>query len=361
MDDVEKALRARKTAFLDKMANRIDSYIVSTGKNCIAIVERNTDGSIRCTWNFNDDIDDLCKMVYLFMRKKRAKSGCELDSALTDPIIEIVREEYEEFYQSESEAISQGVLTALATDEIKLTKFVDRILGIALHNISDKGKKKVLDLIVHQIKQSVSQGTLHVVGQQIAHVATTSMSLSILVHRVLIRIAAGMQVAAIVAQILLKLMAAHMGAVVAKVLASAALQHVLIGLAKKFILAAVTAAVFQFLTVHFGAALAGASVLWVVIPIIAGYMVYKIATFPKELGKSVSKSVRKEIDRNFDSMNKTVLEKIFHTVFEGNELVDAIARDPDFQDTIRKLGEKVEATKENLSVSIKRSITGILF
>jgi hypothetical protein len=143
---------------------------------------------------------------------------------------------------------------------------------------------------------------------------------------------------------------------VAKVLASAALQHVLVGLAKKFVLAAVTTAVFHFLTVHFGAALAGASILWVVIPIIAAYMVYKIATFPKELGQSVSKSVRKELDKNFDTMNKTILEKIFNSVFESSELVNAIARDEEFQDAIRMLGEKVEPSLIYLDTKRRTSV-----
>jgi hypothetical protein len=142
---------------------------------------------------------------------------------------------------------------------------------------------------------------------------------------------------------------------VAKVLASAALQHVLMALAKKFVLAAVTAAVFQFLTVHFGAALAGASILWVVLPIIAGYLVYKIATFPKELGEAVSKDVRKELDKNFDSMNKTILEKIFYSVFEGDELAGTIARDGDFQDAIRQLGEQIDPTL----IDMKRKGQGV--
>jgi hypothetical protein len=176
MDDVERSLRASKTAFLDRTANMIDRYIVSRGKNCIGVVERNTDGSIRYTWDFDDDLDDLAKAIYLFMRKKRAKSGCELDSVLTDPIINIVKDQYEEFYQSQSDNISQGVLTALASDEIKLTEFVDRISGIALQQVSAQAKKRVVDLVVHEIKESISQGTLHSVGQQIGYIATSSMS-----------------------------------------------------------------------------------------------------------------------------------------------------------------------------------------
>jgi hypothetical protein len=145
-----------------------------------------------------------------------------------------------------------------------------------------------------------------------------------------------------VAHLLLKLLAAHIGTIVSHILASSTLQHVLLGMMKKFVLAAITGAVLNFLMVHFGTALAGASIMWVVLPIIAAYIAYKIHGFPKELGEKVSKSVRKELDDQFDIMNTTILEKIFDSVFNSNELVQAIANDKEFQDAMRNLGNKVE-------------------
>jgi hypothetical protein len=174
MEQIEIDLRAEKEAFLDKMEERIKIYIKSRGKNCIAVVERRADNSIRYTWDFQDDLDDLAKMVILFMRKKKAPSGCTLDSALTDPIMEIVREEYETFYQEQSDNISKGVLNALASDEIKFKGFVERVSGIALSKLSSSARKQVVKLICHQIKDSIGQGALHSVQQSIAHVATTS-------------------------------------------------------------------------------------------------------------------------------------------------------------------------------------------
>ncbi|KAH7371007.1 hypothetical protein BKA66DRAFT_470430 [Pyrenochaeta sp. MPI-SDFR-AT-0127] len=134
-------------------------------------------------------------------------------------------------------------------------------------------------------------------------------------------------------------------------------------LMKKFVLVAITTTVFNFLVAHFGAALAGASIMWIVLPIIAGYMAYKIHEFPKELGEKVSKSVRNELDARFDNMNKTILENIFDSVFKSNDLVQAIADDDEFQDAMRKLGEKVEPklqsfkTKSYVSPRVLRRTT----
>ena len=176
MEQIEFDLRAQKEDFLDQMEEKIRIYIRSRGKNCIAVVERNADNSVRRTWDFSDDIDDLAKMVILFMRKKNAPSGCALDSALTDPILEIVREEYGTFYNSQSDNIAKGVLNALACDEIKLKGFVDRVSDIALSKLSTSARKQVVHLICHQIQESISQGALHSVQQSVAHIATTSKS-----------------------------------------------------------------------------------------------------------------------------------------------------------------------------------------
>jgi hypothetical protein len=174
MDEVEKDLRRRKTAFLNGVETKINNYIVSTGRNCVAVVERNNDGSVHCTWDFSSDTDDLCKHVYQFMRVKRSSSGRIHDSALTDPIVEIVTKDYKDFYASESENISKGVLLALSSNELKLQSFVDRVSDIALKKFSKEAKSQVVQLVVSQIKESVNQGALQSVGHQIGQLATSS-------------------------------------------------------------------------------------------------------------------------------------------------------------------------------------------
>jgi hypothetical protein len=197
-------------------------------------------------------------------------------------------------------------------------------------------------LVVHQVKQSIEQGTMHAVGQQIGHIAATT---------------AGSQVAAVVGHLLLKLLAANIGHIVAKILASAFLKKLLAIAIKKVVLAAVTAAVLQFLAVHFGAAIGGSTLMWIVLPLLAAYLAYKIATFPEDLGAAVSKKVRQELDERFQGMNRTILEKVFEAVFTGNELVDAIAEDQQFQTTLRKLGEKVDTALVETKARVEVKVT----
>lgn len=49
-----------------------------------------------------------------------------------------------------------------------------------------------------------------------------------------------------------------------------------------------------------------------------------------------------ELDDKFDSMNRTILEKVFDSVFKSDELVQAIANDAQFRDVLRGLGEDVQ-------------------
>jgi hypothetical protein len=122
MDDVIELLNERKEAFLDDIESEVRIYIKSTGKQCIALVEKDSSsGAILKTWkvHLNDDLRDFCKVLYKFVRKEQYH-GHDLDSALTEPMANMVETAYQDFYKSESEAISRGMLVMLAADELTL-------------------------------------------------------------------------------------------------------------------------------------------------------------------------------------------------------------------------------------------------
>ncbi len=72
----------------------------------------------------------------------------------------------------------------------------------------------------------------------------------------------------------------------------------------------------------------------------------------------MSKSVRNELAQNFESINRTMLEKIFDRVFGGNELVQAIAMDEEFVDVLNRFGRKLEGSNE--AVATKTDKDGLL-
>jgi hypothetical protein len=95
MDKTTQALNPRKTEFLDGVQRKVNNYILSTGSNCIAVVEKSSDGGILCTYECHmDKLSDFCKVLYKFVRKKQHRNH-DLDSALTQPISDIVETAYQ--------------------------------------------------------------------------------------------------------------------------------------------------------------------------------------------------------------------------------------------------------------------------
>jgi hypothetical protein len=91
--------------------------------------------------------------------------------------------------------------------------------------------------------------------------------------------------------------------------------------------------------------------MWIILPVIAAYLTYRIHAFPKELGETVSKNVRNELDGQFDALNRIILEKVFESVLEDDDILHAFADNEDFLEGMRDLGEKVENELEMSMVS----------
>lgn len=312
MDSTLNQLASKKNPFLNQVEQEINSYIVRQGAHCIDIVERDCqkEDVIHRKWRASVDID-FCEVLYKFVRHKQL-NGHKLDSALTEPVCEIVTKKYEEFYKDNADAISKGVLAELTGNDLILESFLSRLTDKALKKASSKVRKQVVHLIVHQIHDSAAAGTLNTVGSHIGHIAANSAATS---------------VGAIVVHVLIKLLATHISVLVTKLLSTALIHNIVLILVKKVIIVAVGTAVFNFLAAHVAAAAGGASFMWIVLPLLAAYIAYRITTFPEKIGKEVSKSVRQELSDRFLGMNRTILERIKDEVLNGEKLVEALAGD----------------------------------
>lgn len=63
--------------------------------------------------------------------------------------------------------------------------------------------------------------------------------------------------------------------------------------------------------------------------------------FLEKIGKEVSKSVRKELLERFTPMNKSILDKIFEQVVDGEEKVNALVEGKEFKSILTDLAKKV--------------------
>jgi uncharacterized protein YacL len=182
----------------------------------------------------------------------------------------------------------------------------------------------VAELIADQLQVLVQTNAGHAV-----HASTTKV----------IAVAVGAPITQTIAALLLKLLALHLKTVIVHVLASTAVKTMIAAAVKKFVVGALLAAIVKAVGAKLGITAASAFI-WVLLPLIAAFIAYEVATFPAHLGESVSAKVAAELGDSFDEVNENVALKIIGQ-FAGTglrELAAMLARDPAVQ---RSVGELV--------------------
>lgn len=332
-DELSGIFEEDKRAFLDDVEDSIRKYIVSTGKQCIAIVEKIPKASTyppeyrlyKHELHMDSNLREFAEVLIKFIRCKQHDRH-DLDSALTEPILRVIEDKYVKLFESRGEEISSEFLEMLKRDDILLNSFVERLADKVSGKIAKKARAKIVHLLVEQIHDTTTSHTAHVVGQHISHFASTAV---------------GSQIAAVAAHVLLKAIAMNMGHIIAKFMASAAFKKVVMVLLHKLVLGVITTAVLHFLAANVGAAIGAGALMWIIIPIVAAILIKQIADFPKKLGTEVSKSVRAHLGSNFGATNKDILTKTFEEIFNGDKLLEAVADDKDVKRMIGALSDKI--------------------
>jgi mannose/fructose/N-acetylgalactosamine-specific phosphotransferase system component IID len=99
---------------------------------------------------------------------------------------------------------------------------------------------------------------------------------------------------------------------------------------KKFVLAAILSTVAKALAAKLGIA-AGSAFAVVLLPLVAAFIAYEVATFPEHLGAKVSEKVATEIGENFEKINENVVAQIVGQFARTGlvEMARLIGQDPD--------------------------------
>jgi hypothetical protein len=325
---LDNVLGQDKTTFLDDLERSIHSYIVGTGSQCIAIVQKipkkgSTDADPLATrydlrkYDFDmDDLGDFVKVLFKFMTKKKHE-GHELDSALTAPILDIIQQKFADLYEAHGQEISGELLHALRNNNVLLESFISRLSDAVSSNsskMSKKAQKEIVHLLAHQTHDGVTSRTAHVIGHQIAHFSTTAV---------------GTQVTLMAAKVLAHTLAANIGHILSKFMASAAFKNVLSSVIHKMVVQVILVAVVNFLAPIFGLSVGAGVLAFILLPIMAGSIYRQAKGFPSKLGEEVSKSVRDQLSLQFESMNEMILKDTFQKIFQGEELLATIAADKD--------------------------------
>lgn len=92
--EIVNLLGGKKRLFLDSVENAINSHISHRSwQDCLTIVLRNSNGSVRSTWYPSEIADGYTPRFIAFLRKKEYK-GYAVDSVLTDDVVNLVADKF---------------------------------------------------------------------------------------------------------------------------------------------------------------------------------------------------------------------------------------------------------------------------
>lgn len=320
---VVNELGKNKISFLDEVESSIKTYLENKSwQECITIVERWSDGSVKNTWKPSELGDGFGKRFYAFLRKKRY-DGCELDSGLTDGVVSLVTSKFEKFYSDNSVNLAKPLTQQLIKDRVFVKQLASQIVEVSKGSLPTVIKNKLTAKLIHALEDSMNINFSQIAADQI-HNLTAHV----------IAIAASAPISKTVMVVLMKYMAVFLKGVIAKMLAATAVKTMLMALLKKLLAVKIIAAIGAIVLPFLG----GVPVWAIVAPLLAAFLAYEVYSLPRKMGEKVSQAVRSELNGEFDKINTNIAENILSgfTKTALNTLISDIAHDVNIKEAMKK-------------------------
>ena len=311
-------LGERKPDFLDGIQRTIHVYIAKQGRRvCMSIVE--TDGlavdhprtHILKARSFFTYLD----VFQCFIRKKTYHDHA-LDSGLSEPVAGIIARRYSAMIESCSDDLKRYFLGRLVDDEVMRNSLAVHIATL----LAEKGIKTARDKLTHIVTHAIVQHTNIHTTVAVQHGVTVATQHTAAVTA---GTSTGAVVGSIIGAILIKAFVAHITVILPKILASETLRILVMAATHKIVYVSATAATANILAAKVGAATATAFLHAVIGPAAVTYVGYKLNRLPNDLGESVAKGVRKDLDIGFRDITEQVLDEMAKEVYNVEKLASA--------------------------------------
>jgi hypothetical protein len=318
--DLTERFEQKKEGFLSDVRNAVTRYISNQGADCLTLIERKRSGNK--TWRLSAHPGYALRLI-AFCRGAKY-DGNPIDSGLTEPVIGVVTKQFELLYQSNDEEIARAIMHYILQDKVLSKGLVDTVVGsaavgYAAGQIKEKAAALILDQLKDVMQTAGAKAVIATIGKTVAAVASKPIATKI-------------------AMLLMKFIAMHLKVVIAKVLATTAVKTLIAAAVKKFLIAAIIAALVKAVAAQFGIS-ASAAFLWVLLPIIAGFILYEIVTFPDHLGEKVGDKVAEDLRGSYRRINDEVFEKVVSEVFDTglDVMMSKLAETEEVQQGIKDL------------------------
>ena len=317
-------LAEKKKPFLDEVERSIHTYISSRSwQQCLTLVERRADGSKRLTWYPSEVFDGYTGRLIAFLRKQPYK-GYDLDSYLTDGVVERVTKKFEKFYADNSSDLAEPLLKQLLANKVFVNMLAKEIVEASNSPLSQAMKDKLTAHLAHVLEDSMQVNLSQIALNGIQTIITK-----------VVAGAAALPISNAVLAVLLKNVAIFLKGAIAKVMATTAFKTMFAAAVKKLVAVKIIAVLAAILAPVIGSV----SIVYIVAPLIAAFIAYEVATLPENMAEKVSEAVRKELNGEFDNISTNVVTEILKSLTTGtlSALAKDIAGDANFKDIVGRL------------------------
>jgi hypothetical protein len=319
LEELVDSLADRKDVFLDDAYEKVLRQVSNTSRTeLVSIIEKDGNG-IGEDRLHRPGPDSYVKVFSRFVAKKTYHDN-KLDSAISEPVAITVSECYSTFIADRQVEIAEFFMKKIVEDEVLRTTILSYAADELLKRGIKKGRSHIVSVLTHAL---------------MAHAAHTHVGLAIQ-HGILVAtshvagVVGGTTAAvggALLATLILKAVATHMGLTMTELLHTQALHGLAAVLAKKAGLAACAGVAVSFLATHVGTAGAAAVAHVLVAPLAVGAVAAVLYRLPKSLGKKVASGVQKELSGEFSSMTSQVLDDLVKGILSAEALGKAIANE----------------------------------
>lgn len=230
----------------------------------------------------------------------------------------IVSDCYAAFITSRQSEIAEFFLKQIVDNHVLRTTILEFVAEEILQKgLITKGRSHLVAVLSHSLTAHASHTHIGLAVQHGVLVATHHVA-------TVVGGTAGTAAGTLLAALVIKAVASHMGATMAETVQHGALHTLAMSLSHKIGMAACAGLAVNFLAAHVGSAGAAAVAHALVAPVAAGVLFYKLKTLPTSMGKKVGEGVKEELAGEFRSMTSSVLSGLAKEVFNVKALGKAI-------------------------------------
>ncbi|MBC6478517.1 MAG: hypothetical protein GDA56_12770 [Hormoscilla sp. GM7CHS1pb] len=350
-------LSEKKEPFLIGLREEIKDYVSSQDTlNCLTLVSKKIDSEKHeLEWKPTEGYRYGRKFITFIRKSNYVEKNVHyrVDSILTSNITKIITKHFSQFYQENQELVVQHlaiylleegiVADALVNAAVKESKIVDfakkevkavlnRTIIPVVKKIVQDAAKEVSSYLTKSAAVKSVETAVKMVGTTIATQGTVVVG-NVVFQKALV-IALRSSLAKAIAKVVTELISTKFMVAVGELLLTIPFHKIVDELV-------VVVLIGNFLLLIAEAGIVNTSTITAIIlmPIFAWIMYHEYKNFPSKIGKSISKSMFKELDKNFNQINTKTFASLVET--SGKELAKNLGillfQDADFKAQIKTI------------------------